>query len=57
MKRVISIMALAAFLSFGNTAYAQDDAAVEETTTEMADDSAATEAVDTNAVVEEEPVQ
>ncbi len=57
MKRVISIMALAAFLSFGNTAYAQDDAAVEETSTEMADDTAAAEAVDTNAVVEEEPVQ
>jgi biopolymer transport protein ExbB len=57
MKRVISIMALAAFLSFGNTAYAQDDAAVDETSTEMADDTAAAEAVDTNAVVEEEPVQ
>lgn len=57
MKRVISIMALAAFLSFGNTAYAQDDAVVEETTTEMADDTSAAQAVDTNAVVEEEPVQ
>ena len=56
MKRVISIMALAAFLSFGNTAYAQDDA-VEGTTTDMVDDAAATDPADTNAieeVVEEE---